>query len=339
MKFALVLTTINVPEVLKLYRACAPEVRFFVIGDRKSDDAATQALIDTIPNSVCYGIDAQAKLGYGTNSMLPENCIQRRNLGFLEAVKWGAEAIVSIDDDNIPLDLSYFADMQTRLQWPFNGLGFSGEPDTWFDPGYLLEPHAKHRGLPYNAPRHGKMISTTKTRIGVAAGMCLGDPDIDAVTRIATRPIVGDTNAIGRAGIAVASHTWTVFNSQNTSILRELIPAWGMVPHCGRFDDIYASLIAQRVMRDRDMHVHFGKPFVWQSRNEHNLIKDLRGEIDGYDNIVTLASLLDQIILPNKSVIADCRIIWDAIKASGLMPFETVSAMYAYLADCEGLGL
>lgn len=339
MKLALVLTTINVPQVLKLYRACEPSVRFFVVGDRKSNDIATQILIDSIPNSVYYSFERQRELGYGTHSMLPENCIQRRNLGFLEAVKWGAEAIVSIDDDNSPLGLDYFSAMNCRLQWPFNGLLFDGHPESWFDAGYLLTPYAKHRGIPHDAKRHGNIIPATKLKIGVAAGLCLGDPDIDAVTRMANHPSVENVNALGTSGIVVSWKTWTVFNSQNTALLRELIPAWGMIPFVGRFDDIYASLIVQRIMRDRELHVHFGSPTVWQSRNAHDLVKDLRGEIDGYSNIRRLAALLDALLLTNKSVIGDCRTIWDAIKATDIMPFESTSAMYAYLTDCEAAGL
>lgn len=340
MKHALVLTTIHTPNVLQLYRACGPDVRFFVVGDKKSDDIATQILMDAIPNSEYYSYARQQELGYGTNSLLPANCIQRRSIGFLEAVKWGAEIVTSVDDDNIPLNTSYFTDMNSRMQWPFNGLRFTGvDRGTWFDPGYLLEPTAKHRGLPYNAQRHGTVGHVVKAKIGVVAGMCLGDPDIDATTRIVQRPIVGDVNALGREGITVHPDTRTVFNSQNTSILRELLPAWGMIPFVGRFDDIYASLIAQRIMRDRDFHVHFGKPHVWQQRNSHDFVKDLRGEIEGYTNIDGLAGLLDTVQLPNKSVVSDVRLIWDAIRAAGIMPLETPSAMYAYLTDCEALGL
>lgn len=339
MKTALVLTTINVPEVLRLYRACEPGIRFFIIGDRKSDDVATRALINTIPNSVYYDVEQQADMGFGHNAFLPDNCIQRRNLGFLEALKWGADAIVSIDDDNSPLDLAYFAPVQTQLRWPCYGLMFEGEHGAWFDAGLLLRPYAKHRGIPHDASRKGKLVPAVKKKIGVVAGLCMGDPDIDAVTRMAIRPIIGDVNALGAAGVMVQPSTWTVFNSQNTGVLRELVPAWAMLPHCGRFDDIYASLIVQRVARDRELHVHFGDPFVWQSRNAHDLVKDLRAEIDGYENVTKLAGLLDMTILPNKSVIGDCRVIWDAIRAAGLLPVETCTSMYAYLADCETLGL
>jgi hypothetical protein len=64
--------------------------------------------------------------------------------------------------------------------------------------------------------------------------------------------------------------------SPNTAVIRELIPAWFMMPGVGRHDDIYASLIVQRVARERNLHVHFGPPFTYQQRNKHDLIKDLR---------------------------------------------------------------
>lgn len=339
MKTALVITTINVPEVLRLYRASEPGVRFFVIGDRKSDDAATQALTDSISNCVYYGIDAQAQLGYGTNSVLPENCIQRRNLGFLEAAKWGAEAIISIDDDNVPLDAyEYLGEMNRRLQWPFAGIEASGKHG-WFDVGQYLQPVSPHRGFPIQYKHAPVYRGVTGKKVGVAAGICIGDPDISAVTRIANAPDVQQIALLLQQGCVVDRRTTTVFNSQNTAVLRHLIPAWGMVPFVGRYDDIFASLICQRIMRDLDLHVHFGRPLVLQQRNAHDLVRDLAAEIAGMDSLVKLAALLDMILLPNKSVIADCRLIWDAIKAADLMPFDTIGAMYAWLSDCEALGL
>ena len=59
MKTALVLTTINVPRVLALYRAYGPDVHFFVVGDRKSDDLAITNFLIDIPNHSYYGIDLQ----------------------------------------------------------------------------------------------------------------------------------------------------------------------------------------------------------------------------------------------------------------------------------------
>ena len=75
------------------------------------------------------------------------------------------------------------------------------------------------------------------------------------------------------------------------------------MPFVGRYDDIYASLIVQRVMLDRGFHVHFGAPFVFQQRNDHDLLQDLRAEIDGMGNTVKLAEWLDMLDLPGKSVV------------------------------------
>ena len=339
MKIACVLTTINVPTVLEAYRACSPAhldpIKFFVIGDMKSDDHKTQEFVNRLADTEYFSYDRQQSPGLATNSLLPANCIQRRNLGFLLALKWGADAIVSIDDDNIVFDKSYFTYHRHALQYPVTGLMFEGGKSAWFDAGRLLQPQAKHRGIPYDAITGGIMRHAVGAKVGVSAGLCLGDPDIDATTRMVNHPLVGDTNAVGRAGIVVHPNTWTVFNSQNTAVIRELIPAWGMVPHVGRFDDIFASLVVQRVARDRDLHVRFGQPCVWQHRNSHDLVKDLRGEIEGYATIRAFAALLDQVKLPNKSVVADCRIIWDTVRASSIMPLETAPAMSAYLADCE----
>lgn len=339
MKLALVLTTINVPAVLRLYRISHPIARFFVIGDRKSDDVATQALVDSVSNCVYYSYQAQQGLGYAHNSFLPDNCIQRRNIGFLEALKWGADAIVSIDDDNIPMVAqTYLNDMSARLRSPFDGIEVSGK-NGWFDVGQYLQPVSPHRGFPIQYKHDPVYRGVTGKNVGVAAGICLGDPDISAVTRIANAPDVQQTALLLQSGCVVAANTNTVWNSQNTAVLRELIPAWAMIPFCGRYDDIYASLICRRIMRDRDLYVHFGRPLVIQQRNFHDLVRDLRGEIDGMDNVARMAALLDMIQLPNKSVTADCRLIWDAIRSAQLLPLDTYPAMYTWLTDCEGFGL
>ena len=151
------------------------------------------------------------------------------------------------------------------------------------------------------------------------------------------RPDIGAVHILGSTGVVVDSHTWTVFNSQNTAVIRELIPAWFMMPGVGRHDDIYASLIVQRVMRERDLHVHFGPPFTYQQRNPHNLITDLRAEIDGMENTQKLADLLDSIRLPAKSVIDDTRIIYEKLCGCGFIPEESAHAGLVWLEDVESV--
>ena len=330
MKFALVTTTINVPHVLKLYRACSTDVRFFVVGDRKTPKEAYEFAL-TLDNTQISMPESGHQ--WKCSELIGWNCIQRRNIGFLEALKWGAGAVLSIDDDNIPIDTSYFSDVRLTLG-RFDGVAVRGKY-SWIDPGQYLRPTAKHRGFPNQAKHETIYEPIVDAEVGVVAGMCLSDPDIDATTRMVNAPDVQQVSQLVENGIVVHHQTWTVFNSQNTAILREFLPAWFMWNNCGRMDDIYSSLVVQRVMRERGYCVHLGKPFVVQQRNQHDLVKDLRAELDGYDNVIKLSRLLDELPLLGKSVIEDCRRIWDLFGHTPWVPEQTVKAAFAWLDDCE----
>jgi len=219
----------------------------------------------------------------------------------------------------------------------FSGIKVTGG-NGWFDPGTLLIPPTRHRGFPYNKRPGRNAYSCIDAKVGVAAGLVIGDPDIDAVTRMEHRPDIGSVHILGSSGVVVDYGTWTVFNSQNTAVARELMPAWFMMPNVGRHDDIYASLILQRVARERGYHVHFGQPFVYQQRNRHDLLKDLQDEIDGMGNVVKLARLLDTLNLPGRSAMEDTRFIYEHLAWSDLLvPNASLKAALKWLDDCEGV--
>lgn len=354
MKTALITTTINVPTVLELYRQHGPDVAFFVAGDRKSPHDDIVQMLAKLDGQVFY-FQPENQTDWKCSGFIGWNSIQRRNIALLEAVKWGADIIVSIDDDNIPLGRyntswdNYFNSFGQVLApslaergdvTAFRGIKVSS-PTGWFDVGQLLDPIAPHRGFPISVDGSKYEVShVTNGKVGVAAGMCLGDPDISAVTRIASGPVVHRVSELLNAGIVVDPKTWTVFNSQNTAFIRELAPAFFMLPGVGRYDDIYASLIMQRVMRERNLHVHFGKPFVWQQRNAHNLVKDLAGEIDGMANIEQFARYLDRQVIDGRarsqeqgSILDHCRKLY----ASAPLPPQTIEAALAFLEDMEGV--
>ncbi len=334
MKIALCTTTIHVPHALKLLRKCSADVHFFVAFDQNIEKGAI-IMVEELGGKLVKPV-MRGHPEWKCSQALGWNTIARRNIAFLEALKWGADLIVSWDDDNIPVSLDYFNRFAWAVGHPFNGLKASGY-DNWFDPGFLLVPRTKHRGFPHDKPRMVTIDHVENARVGVAAGLVLGDPDIDATTRIATDPDIQSVSEIGRTGIVVDLHTWTVFNSQNTAVVRELIPAWFMMPGVGRHDDIYASLIVQRVARERGLHVHFGPPFTYQQRNAHNIVTDLRAEIDGMENVTKLATLLDHILLPGKSVIADTRIIYEQLQNCAFIPRASAVAGLIWLEDCEGV--
>lgn len=340
MKIALCTTTIHVPHALKLMRKCSSDVKFFVAIDEKTpEDAANFCTYDVYDAQVVY-LDAEQRWKCG--KAIGRNTLAKRNIAFLEALKWGADAIYSWDNDNLPTSPYHFVPFDGP--WLFDGIKVGGYESpfeklvhNWFDPGSLLIPATRHRGFPHSIPHRSHAEPVTDAKIGVMAGLILGDPDVDASTRIELKPDIASAHLLGQTGVVVDPHTWTVFNTQNTAVIRELIPAWFLMPNVGRHDDIYASLIVQRVARERDLHVHFGPPFCYQQRNEHNLVADLRAEIDGMENVEKLAALLDSIILPAKSVIEDVRIIYDQLMHCSFIPEESAHAGLVFLEDCEGV--
>lgn len=292
-KIGLVATSINVPTALKLLRAHDPDVGIFVAGDQKTPhDEVRELMAELQPNAIYLSPTVQSTLGYKCSDLIGWNTIARRNIATLEALKWGADIIVLWDDDNLPLNSSYFGDFQQAFTVPFNGLQASSASG-WFDVGALLQPEAPHRGFPHTKASPPIISHTTNAKVGVAAGICLGDPDISAVTRIARSPTAHQTSRLLDAGIVVDPSNWTVFNSQNTAFVRELAPCFLMVPQFQRFDDILASLVAQKVMQERELHVHFGQPYIWQQRNPHDLLKDLQAELWGETNILRFAEVID----------------------------------------------
>ena len=334
MRIALCTTTIHVPTALQLMREFNPDVRFFVATDEKTPDHARD-FVHTIKGVETFG-EIRSSV-WKCSDAIGWNTLARRNIAFLEALKWGADVIYSWDNDNLPTGEAHF----DYLAQPFHG--FSGIKLTsdsgWLDPGQLLAPQVRHRGFPYQKPP--SKIATTKVgaKVGVAAGLVIGDPDIDASTRIETRPDVGQVHILGAMGVVVDLHTWTVFNAQNTAIVRELAPAFFQMPGVGRHDDIYASLIMQRVARERGYHVHFGPPFTYQQRNTHDQLIDLRAEIDGMETVSKMAEYLDHIPLLGKSVREDVQHIYSSLYVGGFIGDLQRDSAYAYLDDCEGLGL
>lgn len=355
MKIALITTTINVPKVLALYRKLGPDVRFFVAGDHKTPHQALGDFLDTVgrkgdveeASEQYYHPTDQQGLNYKSSELIGWNTVRRRNIALLEALKWGAEIIVTIDDDNIPINEPvggpYFWWMARVFgaytdDWEFHGIKASS-PSGWFDAGQLLIPQTPHRGFPHAKKAQPVYESIVDAKVGVAAGLCLGDPDIDATTRIVNAPVVHGVSELARAGVVTDPHeTWTVFNTQNTAFIRELAPAMFCAPGLGRFDDIFASLITQRVMAERDLHVHFGQPFVWQQRNMHNLLRDLQEEVQGMLTIEQFAKFLGSVSLRSSTVIEQCREIWLALdhvpNSYDIVHSDTAKCALAFLEDC-----
>ncbi len=304
MKIALITTTINVPHVLELYRKLDPDVRFFVALDKKSVDLGDWAGEDEkmrlIPPAAQEQYEHSELIGWNTDS--------RRNIALLEALKWSAEIIVSIDDDMIPTQSEFVpADV---FEFGFSGLQL-GKPGYWFDAGLFTVPPARQRGLPpanYDVAWEPDFVVDAK--IGAWQGIILGVPDTDAVTAIHASPKVLGASDILRNGFVVHPQAYAVFNSQIVCFRRELAPAFAQYYFAQkRNTDIMASMLMRRIMQEHRLYTYFGPPAFFHARTPRPLFNDLRAEMYGLEHIAAYADYLQRAPLPDASVVDQCRVL------------------------------
>lgn len=282
---AIVTTTINPPtEALKKFAEIAVRDgwELIIVGDKKTPDDAYKTLCEQ--NESVYYLDckAQEKLSKELSDLIGWNCIQRRNFGLVEAYNRGADVIAVVDDDNIPYDNW---GQNCRVNKSTEVMVYKTDAPV-FDPLSVIYPHLWHRGFPIQLldDRRLKDKTLQKRDVLVQADLWDGDPDIDAVCRIALAPNVRDDGTILNP---YSSDKIMPFNSQNTFLSRKVFPYYFLFPHVGRMDDIWAAYVTQFEFPNS---VIFHKASVWQDRNAHDLSKDLEAELLGYKHNLEFAT-------------------------------------------------
>lgn len=292
--FTVVTTTINVPTLLEAYAqdALAHERRveqFIVVGDKKTPPetaAYCEGLTSTSGIAIRYvGVTEQED--YLSRwpefaEFLPWNCIQRRNVGLLLAWEGDADIVVTIDDDNF-LEHEDYLGRHAHLGQELD-LESVESPTGWWNVCRMLD---EERGIPFYHRGHPLSqrwnddewhVTPRRGRVVVNAGLWLDDPDVDALARLYFPVCATGPSEHYRDRLALAPGTWAPFNSQNTALLRQTIPAYLLFPHVGRYDDIWASYVIRHIADARGDLVTYGAPIVRQLRNPHNYFNDFDAE-------------------------------------------------------------
>ena len=268
----IVSTTINPPtEAIRRFDA-KEDWTLVVIGDKKTPPYKLERGIYVPP-------DEQEKYDPALSEAIGWNCIARRSFGLLWAHDMGAEVIAVVDDDNIP-----------EPGWGENlMLGREVEVNYYetdlpaFDPvGATNHSHIWHRGFPLQLlpMRDYSRKSRRKVVADVQADFWDGDPDIDAICRIEHRPEC----KFDPACFPIAANKMGPFNSQNTFIAGKWLKDYFLYPHIGRMEDIWAAYHIQSL----GARVVWAKASVYQARNIHDPIRDMKSEYIGYENNLEL---------------------------------------------------
>lgn len=334
MRFALCTTTINVPVVLDAYAKDflahnRRDVRMYVVSDLKTP-AEAEAYCHGIQQT--YGIEVdylnveQQKAYMAAypelDAHLPFNSVQRRNIGHLKAYEEGCHTLITIDDDNFPHQADYLG--HHGIVGETVEVDVANSPDGWYNVCLTLDERNGRvffpRGFPVTLRGENRDATFTagSTKVGVNAGLWLGDPDVDAVTRLAA-PIDATRYKRGR-NIVLAPGVFCPFNSQNTAVAGPSLPAYFMSPHVGRYDDIWASYLYKHLADHLHVGVTFGSPLVRQDRNVHNLFNDLRLEHMGMQKTEDFMDLLTGITVQGDDFQSTCENLVDTARAKTSVP-------------------
>lgn len=294
----IVTTTINSPTKATLKFAEIAKNKgwmFVIVGDLKTPHAQYEALQNE--HVIYLHPDKQDTLYPELSNVIGWKTIQRRNIGFVYAYQAGAEIIATVDDDNIPY-----------ANWGDNLLvgtycsvdEYKNRHCNYFDPFSVTnQNHLWHRGFPIehiDVKNHVDLVGNTEVFCSVQADFWDGDPDIDAICRLTSKPLV----KFNRFEPFITKQA-APFNSQNTFLHRSIFPDYSVWPGVGRMDDIWASY-NYRVLRAEGHEIVYCPASVYQERNPQDLVKNLENECIGYRYTKTF---IDALADPANEIVPD----------------------------------
>jgi len=315
----IVMTTVNNPksfvdhlvENLTYYKNL-DKLGLIIIGDRKTPDISKPVERATSAGLTTLYLDIEEQKQFLQNypnldEMIPYNTDNRRNIGYIKALELGAEIIINMDDDNLALNLHDFYTSHSIVGEKRTLPNYRGD-NNWvnicealkFDQDYNIYP----RGFPYSKRNQNNFIfaENRTARIIANEGLWLGEPDVDAISRLAT-PV--SVEGLEVEQFAVLPNNFSPFNSQNSAVHKDAMPAYYYVlqglDHRGlkldRYGDIWQGLFLQKIASHLGDVVSFGTPLCRHDRNFHDHFNDIRVELIGMEFSDTLSGILYDISL------------------------------------------
>jgi len=338
------MTTINEPSHRLLTWIRDSAWRLVVVLDRKSPVEAWRSVESE--RITVLDLERQHARYPKLSALLPENSYSRKNLGFLEAFRTGAEIVWELDDDNFPI-----ADARVLIDeawFPLAHGDVFGIDESELASESLLAvnlypaiygEHCWPRGFPLDQIQTGRgfvhrlNVENSEPSIQVPDIVQFGidgEPDFDAVFRLSYPQRVRTARDVR---IALPGPFVAPCNTQNTCWVkfRRAMETGAIFHPCtvpDRFSDILKGYIAQVFFT-----LGFGPPTAYQARNEHSFFEDFRGEIEMYLN---LRAVLDVVQSFSSSEIETSREIMALLVDGGIVDSRELVVLDAFL-DCSSV--
>jgi len=332
-KIYTVLTTIHHPDKRIINWKKITGNKTIVIGDQKTPK--------NWENDCCdyFDVFEQNLSGFKIAQFLPENHYVRKNIGYLYAMKNGAQGIIDTDDDNFP-KISHW---KTLLSNKFKKLQIKESKEVTFKNIYTYFSKDKipfwPRGYPLNLINDPystilkDCCSQSKIHeVGLWQCMVDGDPDVDAIHRL----IYNETPAfLNNDALIFCKNNYCAFNSQNTLWLDvELFPLLYLPSTVSfRFTDILRSYIAQIIINSTNKHWGFYSATSFQERNEHNLMHDFNSEICMYKDMHKIFNILHDTVSSNLSVVQNLLECYKSLAKQDFIETDEILILQAWISD------
>jgi hypothetical protein len=288
-KTSVVITSINpLNEVIKQLSAGCKKSKwdFIIAGDTISHDIDFEGI-------TFLDVKKQLDSGFSYAKKAPFRNYCRKNIAYLHAIKNGSTRIIETDDDNFPKE-SFFHPFDKNVSakkiiqkgW-VNAYRYFTENENIWPRGFSLSDVRRE------IDKYEDLNDET-LYCPVQNGLVDNDPDIDALYRILfTIPFNFEHK---NRKISYGKGSWCSFNTQNTVFYKEVFPLMYQ-PATPQFReaDILRSLVIQRILWENNANILFYSPTVWQERNLHDLMDDLKQETKLYAYIKDASKDLEKI--------------------------------------------
>ena len=328
----IVITSINPPtRALEVVSSlCSQGWSAVVVGDTK-----------TPANWSCPGVDFlsvdQQKQMFGEYAdLLPYRHYCRKNLGYLYALKRGAELIIDTDDDNIPYD-NFGHDINRKV----GGRVLRGPGWVNVYKHFVDDLQIWPRGLPLDEIDSVGIISKLDTASDCPIQQFLADndPDVDAIFRLVRKGEFFFRR--NDPALVLDSQCWVPFNSQNTVFFADVFPLLYLPCFVSfRMTDIWRSFICQAALWRCGMRVSFHSPTVEQIRNQHDLMKDFSDEVIGYMENRRIGKTLDESATKIPSGVSLPKValaLWESLEAINIIPAKEMVIIRGWFELCDSL--
>jgi hypothetical protein len=277
-----------------------------------------------------FSLEDQLAMPFELAKLLPVGHYARKNLAYLAAIQQGATCIYETDDDNAPNE-SWVVRSEEVEQCRV----VSSAENRWVNVyRYFSTENVWPRGLPLDEIRKPVVELVpmpVPKRAPIQQGLVNGSADVDAIWRL-----VMDREFFFKAGASVYLEpgNWCPFNTQTTWWWPVAYPLLYIPSYCSfRMCDIWKSFVAQRCLWELDMGIVFHAPEVYQDRNVHDLMRDFRDEIPGYDKNREICEILAGVELKKGEAAVSENLLscYEALVAKEIFPLKELDLLKAWI--------